>query len=125
MRDRIRLQLGLDEHLRRSPVQRLGRGRCGFFRSTFEIAHPSKTRTSGCARAPAMIQEPRTGRAVLEAHNKTGQTVRSRLKTPEGYSLTAVTAFDAARRVAAGEVKPDFQTQVSLLARITFATSTG
>ena len=61
-----------------------------------------------------MIQEPRTGRAVLEAHNKTGQTVRSRLKTPEGYSLTAVTAFDAARRVAAGEVKPDFQTQVSL-----------
>ena len=57
---------------------------------------------------PAAHQEPRTGRAVLEAHNKTGQTVRSRLKTPEGYSLTAVTAFDAARRVAAGKVKPHF-----------------
>ena|SRR5208337_4610929 len=52
------------------------------------------------------------GRAVLvgEACNNKGQTVRSRLKTPEGYSLTAVTAFDAARRVAAGEVKPGFQT---------------
>ncbi len=54
----------------------------------------------------------RAGRAVLvgQARNKTGQTVRARLRTPEGYSLTAATAFDAARRVAAGEVKPGFQT---------------
>ena len=54
----------------------------------------------------------RAGRAVLvgQASNKEGQTVRSRLRTPEGYSLTAATAFDAARRVAAGEVKPGFQT---------------
>ncbi len=54
----------------------------------------------------------RAGRAVLvgQARNKTGEMVRSRLKTPEVYSLTAVTAFDAARRVAAGEVKPGFQT---------------
>jgi len=54
----------------------------------------------------------RTGRAVLvgQARNKTGQTVRSRLRTPEGYSLTAATAFDVARRVAAAEVKPGFQT---------------
>ena len=86
---------------------------------------PSKDGRLSTPYVPAAHQEPRTGRAVLEAHNKTGQTVRSRLKTPEGYSLTAVTAFDAARRVAAGKVKPDFQTQVSLLARITFATSTG
>jgi short subunit dehydrogenase-like uncharacterized protein len=54
----------------------------------------------------------RAGRAALvgEARNKTGETVRSRLRTPEGYSLTAATAFDTARRVAAGEVKPGFQT---------------
>ena len=54
----------------------------------------------------------RAGRAVLvgEARNKRGETARSRLRTPEGYSLTAATAFDAARRVAAGEVKPGFQT---------------
>ena len=54
----------------------------------------------------------RAGRAVLvgQARNKTGQTVRARLRTPEGYSLTAAIAFDAARRVAAGEVKPGFQT---------------
>ena len=47
---------------------------------------------------------------VGEARNKTGETVRSRLRTPDAYSLTAATAFDAARRVAAGEVKPGFQT---------------
>jgi short subunit dehydrogenase-like uncharacterized protein len=54
----------------------------------------------------------RTGRAVLvgQARNKMGQTVRSRVRTPEGYSLTAATAFDAARRVAAGDIKPGFQT---------------
>jgi short subunit dehydrogenase-like uncharacterized protein len=54
----------------------------------------------------------RTGRALLvaQARNKIGQTVRSRLRTPEGYSLTAATAFDAASRVAAGDIKPGFQT---------------
>ena len=40
----------------------------------------------------------------------TGQTVRSQVKTPEGYSLTAATAIDAACRVIAGEIKPGFQT---------------
>ena len=54
----------------------------------------------------------RAGQAVIvgEARNSDGQTVRSRLRTPEGYTLTALTAFDAAKRVAAGEVKAGFQT---------------
>jgi short subunit dehydrogenase-like uncharacterized protein len=54
----------------------------------------------------------RAGRAVLvgQARNQEGQTVRSRLRTPEGYSLTVATAFNAARRVAAGDIKPGFQT---------------
>ena len=54
----------------------------------------------------------RAGRAVLvgEARNKRGETVRSRLRTPEGYALTAATALDAAKRVAAGEARPGFQT---------------
>ena len=52
------------------------------------------------------------GWAVLvgEARNKRGETACSRLITPEGYSLTAAIAFDAASRVAAGEVEPGFQT---------------
>jgi short subunit dehydrogenase-like uncharacterized protein len=54
----------------------------------------------------------RAGQAVLvgQARNDQGQTVRSRVRTPEGYSLTAATAFDAACRVVAGEIKPGFQT---------------
>jgi short subunit dehydrogenase-like uncharacterized protein len=54
----------------------------------------------------------RAGQAVIvgEARNSDGQTVRSRLRTPEGYTLTALTAFDAAKRVAAGEVETGFQT---------------
>jgi short subunit dehydrogenase-like uncharacterized protein len=54
----------------------------------------------------------RAGQAVLvgQARNDQGQTVRSRVRTPEGYSLTAATAFDAACRVVGGEIKPGFQT---------------
>jgi short subunit dehydrogenase-like uncharacterized protein len=54
----------------------------------------------------------RSGRAVVVgvARNDKGESVRSRLGTPEGYTLTAVTALDIARRVAAGEFKPGFQT---------------
>jgi short subunit dehydrogenase-like uncharacterized protein len=50
----------------------------------------------------------RAGQAVLvgQARNDQGQTVRSRMRTPEGYSLTAATAC----RVVAGEIKPGFQT---------------
>jgi short subunit dehydrogenase-like uncharacterized protein len=54
----------------------------------------------------------RAGQAVLVgvARNAAGQTVRSRLRTPEGYALTALTAFVAAKRVAAGQVETGFQT---------------
>ena len=54
----------------------------------------------------------RKGRAVLVgvARNAKGETVRTRLATPEGYTLTASTSLDAAVRVAEGEVEPGFRT---------------
>ncbi len=54
----------------------------------------------------------RAARALLVglARNEKGESVRSRLMTPEGYTLTAMTAVDIAKRVAAGEFKPGFQT---------------
>ena len=57
-------------------------------------------------------EERRTGYAVLigVARNAKGETVRTRLKTPEGYSLTALTGLDIAKRAANGEAKPGFQT---------------
>jgi short subunit dehydrogenase-like uncharacterized protein len=52
------------------------------------------------------------GRAVLvgQARNRKGETVRTKLTTPEGYTLTAATAFETASRVANGEARPGFQT---------------
>ena len=53
----------------------------------------------------------RAGQATLvgEVRNAAGQTVRARLRTPEGYALTALTALTP-RSVATGEVGAGFQT---------------
>jgi short subunit dehydrogenase-like uncharacterized protein len=45
-----------------------------------------------------------------EATRKDGQKVVSRLVTPEGYSLTALTSVMAVERVLAGDVRPGFST---------------
>ncbi len=52
------------------------------------------------------------GRAVLigEARNAAGEVRRSRLKTPEGYSLTIETGLGIAERVLNGAAEPGFQT---------------
>jgi short subunit dehydrogenase-like uncharacterized protein len=54
----------------------------------------------------------RRGRVVLVGvvTNAKGERARARLTTSEGYSLTAETSLEIARRVAAGEAKPGFQT---------------
>ncbi|MEQ1752619.1 MAG: saccharopine dehydrogenase NADP-binding domain-containing protein [Micropepsaceae bacterium] len=44
------------------------------------------------------------------ARNDRNQVVRTRMRTPEGYSLTALTSLAIAKRVASGEFKPGFQT---------------
>jgi short subunit dehydrogenase-like uncharacterized protein len=45
-----------------------------------------------------------------EVRNATGQTATSRMDTVEGYSLTAVTAWDIAKRTANGAAQPGFAT---------------
>ena len=54
----------------------------------------------------------RSARAWLVgvARNEKGESVRARLTTPEGYTLTTMTALDIAKRAASGEVKLGFQT---------------
>jgi short subunit dehydrogenase-like uncharacterized protein len=42
--------------------------------------------------------------------NAKGERARARLTTSQGYTLTAETGLEIARRVAAGEAKPGFQT---------------
>lgn len=49
-------------------------------------------------------------RVVAEAEDDAGHRVRSRLTTPEAYTLTARTALVAGLRAAAGDAPPGFQT---------------
>lgn len=57
-------------------------------------------------------EERAKGRAILvgEVSDAAGHVLRSRLVTPEGYTLTAETSLDIARRAMSGEAKPGFQT---------------
>ncbi|MFZ4481334.1 MAG: saccharopine dehydrogenase family protein [Rhodoferax sp.] len=45
-----------------------------------------------------------------QVRNAAGQTATSRLDTVEGYALTALTAWDIAKRVANGEAQPGYRT---------------
>ena len=51
---------------------------------------------------------------VVEAEDARGRVVRSRLRTPEAYSFTALTAVAIARRVLGGDFEPGFQTPARL-----------
>ncbi len=65
------------------------------------------------ARTPGPSAERRAGaqsRLWGEARDPAGNAVRSLLVTPDGYTLTAMTAVAAAARVLAGTVEPGFRT---------------
>lgn len=47
---------------------------------------------------------------IGEATNEKGGSVRSKLRTPEGYTLTALTAVEIMQRVLSGDFRPGFQT---------------
>jgi len=47
---------------------------------------------------------------VGEAFNDVGGSVSSRLRTPEGYSMTALATVEIMRRILAGDLKTGFQT---------------
>jgi short subunit dehydrogenase-like uncharacterized protein len=47
---------------------------------------------------------------VAEVSNAAGRTLRTRLRTPEGYTLTALTALAIAQRLLQGDLQTGFQT---------------
>jgi len=61
-------------------------------------------------------EQRRRGKSYLcgEVKNRTGQVSRAWLETPEGYTLTALTSLEIARRVLGGEARPGFQTPAGL-----------
>ncbi len=56
--------------------------------------------------------ERAAAKAILigEVTDGAGNVMRSRLETPEGYTLTAETGLEIAQRAASGEMTPGFQT---------------
>ncbi|TXN21867.1 NAD(P)H-binding protein [Methylobacterium sp. WL9] len=63
--------------------------------------------------APGPTPEERARSRCLflaEAWDDSGLRVASRMESPEGYTLTALTAVEIARRAAQGEASPGFQT---------------
>ena len=63
--------------------------------------------------APAgpSAEERTAGHTLLWGEARAGDdAVQTRLRTPEGYDLTARTAWDVAKRCVAGEAKAGFQT---------------
>jgi len=99
---------------------RMGAGRRRLLRATRYLgrllaARPTqrwlKARIRGGAPGPsARARAAGTSRILGEAGNAAGRTVRSRLRGPEGYTLTVHTAVAALERVLAGQAKPGFQT---------------
>jgi short subunit dehydrogenase-like uncharacterized protein len=52
---------------------------------------------------------------VAEARNPAGRSAKAWLQTPEGYTLTALTSLEIAKRALAGEVEKGFSTPAKLL----------
>ena len=50
-----------------------------------------------------------------EVRNTAGQTRSTRLDTMEGYALTALTAWDIAKRTLNGQAQPGFRTPLQVL----------
>jgi short subunit dehydrogenase-like uncharacterized protein len=45
-----------------------------------------------------------------EAQNAKGDTIQAKIKTPEGYTLTAISSLIIAKKVLDGQFKPGYQT---------------
>lgn len=90
----LRVSGGLGWLLRSGPVQRLLKARVR-------------------ARAPGPDEAARQSGAALirgDVEDDNGGTAAARMRTPEGYTLTAMTVVEAVRRVLDGSAKPGFRT---------------
>ena len=88
---------GLTPLLRASPVRRLLKG----------LADVAITGPTAEERAQSVT------RMWGEVENDEGETATTRLRTPDTYDVTKVTAVEAARRTISGEVGPGYQTPAS------------
>lgn len=68
------------------------------------------------ARSGPTEEQRREGFSLIlgEASNADGQIVRSRLRTPEGYTFTALAAVEIMQRILSSDFRPGFQTPSSI-----------
>ena len=97
-----------------SPAQRRGLVASrwlGWLLASAPVQRRLRARVRAGAAGPTDAQRA-TGATLLwgEATDDRGHRIESRLRCPEGYTLTAMTAVECARRVLAGEVRPGFHT---------------
>ena len=104
----------VEVYMAATPQMRAGANMPGFVR---KIVGTSVVQSLLKARVDRMPEGPdddvlRTGYRVLvgQVTNAKGEAARARLRTSQGYLLTAHTSVEIARRVVAGEAKPGFQT---------------
>jgi short subunit dehydrogenase-like uncharacterized protein len=104
----------IEVHFEAMPQLRAAAKTPGFIKAFLGLGFMQSILKAQIDRQPeGPTDEARTkGHAILigAAKNAKGQTVRSRLHTPEGYSLTAMTGLAIAKRVLAGDFKTGFQT---------------
>jgi len=67
------------------------------------------------ARSGPTEEQRREGFSLIlgEASDADGQIVRSRLRTPEGYSFTALATVEIVQRILSSDFRPGFQTPSS------------
>jgi short subunit dehydrogenase-like uncharacterized protein len=97
-----------------TPQMRAGANMPGFVRRIVGTALVQSLLKARVDRMPEGPDEDvlRTGHRILVGFvaNAKGETARARLRTGQGYMLTAQTGTEIARRVVAGEATPGFQT---------------
>lgn len=62
-------------------------------------------------------QAARKRTIVAEAEDRWRRRIRSRLRTPDGYTFTAITALEIIERILNGELTPGFQTPARVYGR--------
>jgi len=105
---------GIEIHFEAMPELKRMLGLPGFVKSFLGLSFMQDFLKRQVDRQPEgpTDEQRRIGQAIIVGvgRNARGETVRTRLRSPEGYTLTALTGLAIAKRAAAGDFKPGFQT---------------
>ena len=109
----------IEVYFRAPAALRWGNALGGLVRPLLGTAPVQRFLNDRVARQPAGPDERERALAthviVAEARDRSGGLAISRMRTPNGYSLTEESCLEVARRVLAGTCEPGFSTPAKLL----------